>query len=312
MAWFYVLLVNSRQQIDAVHAVLDELSADDTAVGYDPSDPGAVDSVFAPHNIFWHKPRIAIDPQGEALWRQALDLGLVLLQAGVGTDSVWPDETFEQQIDNLRTAVRTALFQASPRTGPQEKEGANGNDQQIASIVAKILQQWPPQEAASPAVQAKSPESTQIVPAAQELHPNEDGDIEETVMLSSRPIPDSDAGRPADPAQDNEKTVVITPRASQGRPARAEEELEKTVLIAPQHPTGIPRAATPPDLEKTVVIDQAPQSPDDDDMDKTVIISPPKAPGRDQSTAAKPTDEDELEPTVIIDPRQTKPGKPKP
>ncbi len=342
-AWFYVLLVNKRQSMEEILTVVAGLQPLDDGMGDGPS-PWMNDPVFASGNIFWQAPSIDPEPPWKALWKEVLGLGAQLLQAQAGRHV---PETFEQHLMDLKARVRQILFQARDVCGPDEKAAAGESaDDRIADILESLLEKWVSAQPRS----TQAPQTGKSVSAAAmpDPQPNEDGDYEETIILSTQA--GVDRGRLEAPEEKtSEKTVVLTPAvpeqsdadpektvviAAQGPPP-VEDDLEKTVAIKPHAPPAPPEdsektvviSAPPPlipndDLEKTVVIGAPPAPAADDDLDQTVVQSPAGA-RRSRSTrpqpmesyhmpAPKPSAEDDLEATVVIQPKSGKDGRSKP
>lgn len=326
-AWFYVLLVNADQTIEDVLAVVEPLAVGSSKERLKDSTPEQRDSVLAARNIFWHEPSFEIDLAWDSLWTRSLALGLELM----GTGGEWSEGEFGRQLADLQNQVHQTLFQtpaileeSRPAAAHPETESVPDDDLHIARILQELLQQWPSAPEEDNAETAA--DQTQELQATQIIRPNEDGDFEETVILSveERRAIDRPAPQPATPTM--AETVIITPKAPQKPAPPEEEDLQKTVLISPGN-SGKSIPASPPseDLDKTVLI-QPRRTGQDEDLEETVIIGPgdkpPAAPKSKEPAEepdktgprqkSKPPESDDLEATVIISPDPHKDRKPKP
>ena len=349
--WFYALLVNADQTMEDVLAVVEPLALQGSTTGVIESAPEQTYPAMAARHIFWQAPPLEIDAAWDLLWKRALAMGLELLDTG----SDWSEERFLRQLADLQNQVHQNLFQTPVKmaeampgiTGP-ETEAIPDADAQIALILQDLLQQWP--APADGAAAETVVDQAQDLQATQIIRPNEDGDFEETVILSAeeRRAADSLAQQPAKPsmeetviitpeaakkplpyeADDFQKTVLISPgeRGNSAPSAEPPDELDKTVLISPgERRKSTPPGGSPNDQDKTVLI-QPKGSQANDELEKTVIIGPAgtaptttkskdMAQGSDKSKVKpknKPPVSDDLEATVIISRDALKNGKPKP
>jgi hypothetical protein len=344
LAWHYVLLVNAAQPMTVVQAALESLRL----AGVDQSSPTTVPEtpVFAPGNLFWEASDLNLAPDAKELWQQTLDLGRQLLQPGFLESQSRTVQEFERRLVELKQRVHQSLFQASAGTGADRKTCADADDARIAEIIETILKKWPSE--AAPGKDSLRTDETQQVVASSGQQPNEDGDFEETVILSTTSAEIEESAAAVDPAL--EKTVVMSP--SPGR--KIEAALERTMAASgPPSPPEDPRmaetvviqapAASSPsaDLEKTVVLStsgnpddgealektialgSAPQAPTEDDLEETILQphartkAPASVPGSTPANApathtTPPEDADDLEATVVLRPKTGKDRIPKP
>ncbi len=331
-AWFYVLLVNAGQPLEAVQDGIEKIMSGAAHDGSTAAEHfAAAGSIFEARHIFRQAPGFVPPPHWGALWHEALALGIDLLRAGINAEQSWSDDDFFGQLDDLRQRVHRTLFEAStaktsatqatatanaPAEAPAEAVPANppevdpSNDPQIAALLADILQQWPQAQAQAPDL-----EQTRLIMTPPALQPNEDGDYEETVILSAQEFPDTiDA---------LDKTVAMSPQFSADAidapdaPDAPDEmdALDQTVALSP--PTSPAPGGGP---AEPAAISPLSSPAAGDDGDQTMVVSPRQTPpsaaasGAHAPTASadKPPAEDDLEQTVIIQPQQANKRKPIP
>jgi hypothetical protein len=278
LAWHYVLLVNAAQPMTKVQTALDNLRPD----GVDRKDPAQVPdaAVFAPGNLFWDASDLELAPDAMALWEQTLDLGRQLLQPGFLASQPQAAQELEKRLAELKQRVRQDLFQAQAATGADRKVTAETVDGRIADIMESILNRW--SSTAMPDQAKVQADETQQEISSPGRQPNEDGDVEETVILTTTDAGFENRAAAVDPAL--EKTVAIAPTPGSG--PKIEAALERTVAAS-----GPASPAEDPHLAETVVIKNPVASSPSDDIEKTVVLSPPGTPDGGER----------LEKTVIID-----------
>ena len=278
LAWHYVLLVNAAQPMTKIQAALESLRPD----GVDRKDPAQIPdaAVFAPGNLFWEASDPRLPPDAAALWEQTLNLGRQLLQPGFMTSQPQAVQEFEKQLVELKQRVRRGLFQAQTATEADREVTEEAIDERIANILETILKRWPSAAAPDRAkVQTDEPRHDFPSPGRQA---NEDGDVEETVILSTSNAGFENNAAAAEPTL--EKTVAITATSASG--PKIEAALERTVVTSEP-----PVPPEDPHLAETVLIKKPEASSRFVDLEKTVVLSPP----------GSPDDEEKLEKTVIID-----------
>ena len=201
----------------------------------------------------------------------------------------------------------------------------------IRTILSDILAAWPDDQGSETATTVHGAISEQVetdfgLPVADQ-DGEKDGDVEETVVLTSasEPLP-----APPSPAADPDgldRTVVVSPPARQADtaaspPVQAEPDLEKTVVLSPAagHAPGAPPAVksdpsqnTDDLLDKTVVLPGSAHPAKGDPLDRTVVVSPGRSPkppaGGDRSDSGW-GDDGELDATIVLKPADRKKGKP--
>jgi hypothetical protein len=296
-AWYYVLLVNAAQPMEAVQAGIEKLlGAEAGADSGDPASFDAVDALFEARNIFWRPPDFVPNPGWEALWQEALELGTDPLRAGLDAGEGWSRDDFTERLDGLRGRVHQALFEApaagipageappatASTTEPAEdRAGAkNSNDPQIAALLTEILRQWgrPPQPGL---------EATLFIPPPG-LQPDESGDYQETVILTAKdPQGRNDAASPPEPTPD------------------AAGDLEKTMVLSPDSTTTMSD-----DLEKTAILSPASSPAGGDGPAPVISTRGPTPTDGDAPSTENATAEEDLEETVMLQPQQTQKRKP--
>lgn len=281
MAWLHILLANRRQDANTIHTCITDFLQRGEDFDPEQSVPGEMAAVLAPSNLFWEAQPVELAPQRESFWKKSLSLGIHLLKSGIAVDSNWSDQDFDAQLTELRENIRVALFQVSERSEPVKTAEPNQADLKIAGIVDDILRRWPAESESADAPKMQEISGTQ--PSAPQAPTNEDGDVEETIILATE-----QSGGDAISRQSVDATLKPA-----SRPAEKPEDMaEKTVVVQ------MPPPETGEDQEKTVVI-RMPPAPSDDELDKTVVVSPSRP---------KTDRQDELDETVVI-PRPTPPSE---
>lgn len=314
LAWFYVLLVNDRQQMAAVNSALQEAMAR-TMDEKHASAEMFHHAVFDPGNIFWHPPSLELNPRWLALWLEALEQGRALVKAGRGDDADFSERSLEQQLEHLRSRVHGELFKLPGAVQPSPGRRHIDSDARIEAILSNILAKWPqtvktsfPDSAAPENVAPENiaPENIAMdQPPASKKAPdnraNENGDYVETVILSADQLPAPSGKRGLRKTTvDVEKTVKISPAQGQVPEKASVKDLEETVVLKSRQES--PVAAHPSDgaLDPTVVIAPKPKHTGEGEPDETVVISPP---------SALPIDDENLDETVVLKPAQTTNGQ---
>jgi hypothetical protein len=299
--WFRTLLVNSRQSPGTVFAeigrLIDGLAADQGA-----DEPGietmAASEPFDCEQVFWVPDQRNLPGTWQAYWREGLRLGFQLVHAGLRNGVLLDNGQFLTALDGLRQSIKDDMFAGSvPAPAVQSKPV---RPDRMERVLRGILEKWkasgdtadgqpagevapdglnvgettgfPPPGAASPVSPGDG------LPASGDIHTVDspdrsvpagtgwEQDIEETVVFSAADdAPPSEAGShsPADQQ----------PQASQWT-----DDIEETVVMRAGQ-TAPPPAAAPPA----------------DDMDQTVVVSPPSKP----PDSPPPDNDDGLAATMI-------------
>lgn len=279
-AWFYVLLVNARQPMKAIREVLAALQQEN--ISEQGALPALIDPALAPGNIFWQPATLELQDSWRTLWLKAIELGVRVLHAGKSAEQNLVLQEVGKQLEDLKALVRENLFEAfSEPISDHTEADQPAADKEIARILTTLLDQWPSEPSA--AIEKVRDDTSGRTTPAMEIQPNEDGDFEETVILStSNGSTDNSDEQPAEPVL--EKTVLISPSADPDE----DTGLEKTVVLGPS-PAG-PSTPEEDEIEKTVVIKSPAQAAGPADPDKTVVVS---VPGNQAA-------EDNLDKTVVI------------
>jgi hypothetical protein len=307
-AWHYALLVNSTQTMDPILSALGDRLASAGEASGDFDLPAIDDPVFGAHNIFWDAAPLQLPEEWHGHWFKALELGARLLRTA-GKDAIDWDNAFHSDLEALKIALRQSLFKGEvPHAASAPKVDHTAADGAIARILGSIMDRYK-EEAVAPKPEASASQDPSV--EAGQGQPNEDGDYEETVILTDHTLPGS--ARPSAPPppvdDDSDRTVVIDPSA---KPAPA-PELDKTVVINAATAQAPP--AERPDPDATVVIRPPGDVAKPPDPDATVVIRPPgnvtKPPDSDATVvirssgdAARPPDPDR---TVVIAPPSARP-----
>jgi len=232
-----------------------------------------------------------------------------LLQAADQAGSAAPDGLLDADLDRQLGDLRDEIKRCTPEpagTRPAQLDSGHPADREIAAVVAEMLRQWP----------AEAPAGENGI-----TRPHE-GDVAETIILHARPEPLKSVLKEAAPDADMEKTVVLT---EQETAQSTHHDLDATVVLGSRVPNPPPaddfcetvvltrdgRAAAEPELDATVVVNAGAVPRGGEELEKTVLMSPPDpGAGKYRPGSAQNTEED-LEATVMIDPRALKapPGK---
>lgn len=283
MVWLHILLANRRQDAKTIHTGITDFLQREKDLDPEQSVPAEMVAVLAPSNLFWDSQPVELAPQWESFWKKSLSLGIHLLKSGITVDAGWSDQDFDEQLTELRDHIRIALFQSSGQLMPVKTAEPNQVDLKIATIVEDILRRWPAKSEDTDA--PKMQEKPEPAPSAPPAPANEDGDVEETIILATEQGGNDVITR---------ETVDATLKPASGPAEEPEDIPEKTVVVQ------MPPPETGEDLEKTVVM-AAPPPSSDDELDKTRVVSPsqletdhPDAFDKDE------LDKDELDKTVMI------------
>jgi hypothetical protein len=327
--WFHVLLVNARQDVSRVYGEIAKVFEnftvkEDTVPESVPRSP--LSEVFSPQNIFWNPGEKAVNAAWESHWVKALDLGFLLLKCSMSEISQWSETEFWQKFEELRNAIKRALFIAEPDfvwTSPGAENMA------IHEILMKIAKKWrsdsqarpPIVEAGGDALPSKEREIDR-----EDAGLSEDFDTEETVVLSPEDFRD-EAPSPEISDETFPETVVLKPESAEGhkRPettVQDDEDVPETIVVSRDVSKTKTRSeveSQPGDIPETVVISPQDSKAQPSDSHETEA-SPGGGPeqgkrtalkaGKDPAVKEKPItmeDEDEdLSRTVILDPSKTR------
>jgi hypothetical protein len=278
--WFHVLLVNARQDVSRVYGeiakVLENFAVKEDAV------PESVlrsplSEVFSPQNIFWNPGEKAVNAAWESYWVKALDLGFLLLRCSMSEISQWSETEFWQEFEELRDAIKGALFIAEPDfvwTSPGDENMA------IHEILMKIAKKWrSDSQARPPIVEAggDAPPSKEPEIDREDAGLSEDFDTEETVVLRPEDFRD-EAPSPEISDETFPETVVLKPESAEEheRPettVQDDEDVPETIVVS----RDVSKTKTRSEVES--------QS---GDIPETVVISP-------QDSKTRPSDSHETE-----------------
>lgn len=298
LAWFYVLLVNKGQTTVQVNGTLQELMA--RAMDEKQAVPELMRlPAFEPGNIFWRPRTSSLKSQWHALWVDALEQGIALVQAGLGNDPDFSESAFEHGLANLRGRVHQELFKLPNGLRASSGKPRIDDDARIAAILSNIFDKWPQTSSETPIPDNAAMDQPVGANHASQGRVNEDDDYVETVILSddALPLPSVKPGlreRLFETVSDVDKTVRLSPSPVGSPEKETLDSLEETVAIDSGRK---PPSLQPPEeaLDQTVMIAPKPKQTDEGDPDKTVI----------QSTASAPSADDNMDETVVLKPAQT-------
>ncbi len=295
LVWLYIFLVNKRQNMQQVSAVIEKTAA---TLHPDMEIEGkgiftTPDPAFYPENIFWNPERGSGKVLNETwidLWKKTLAFGWSLLYAGFHQDFTRSEDALERDLALLRKEVRYHLFQ--PGTAAVHPAPDVDEDRVVMDILSRIRHKWQIREQAGAFAQDSDqtrfkPPSSKEAPGPEAL-PTEDEDEAHTVILSSRDLKNP-PGEPGPQEDALDETVVVSRlgattdlRISSG-PDEPDKGLGETKIISapgPERETGedfpqttvIHKSA----LEKTGNGGNDKGTPEDDDVPKTVILGAKK------------------------------------
>ena len=266
--WFYVLLVNTKQDVSKVRAEISRVTEDpdsENAIGFENVLQNFQSVVFSPENVFWDPKQKTIKKEWETLWARSLDLGFLLIQRSMSEKSQWLEAEFWQKFEALRDTLKKTLF--SPEAVLAGTSPAEG-DEAIHEIIVRIASKWRDGlSTGSPATEAGTDVLSTEEPAIAKADAgsSEDFVVEETVMLS-----------PEDFREEESPDITLA------------DKREETVLSKPENvkPAETPAAVSkiPKDLPETVIFTHnvsetekpIPGEPRESDIPETVIISSQK------------------------------------
>jgi hypothetical protein len=239
--WFYTFLVNRNQGQNEVFAGLRQLSGNNSLEAYFSDYTRLVQAYpfLAVENIFWHPENGTVSEQWHPLWLKTLAAGIRFFQPH-SQDLKTEVDTLLQDLDGLKQKVKISLFATR-----------SAADEPLAAPKAQLTDHEVP-----PGTQARKQAVRSLLLQlkdkwqAEEMKGDSDPggqeeDVLETIVLSS---PDKNVPESApDPGADF-------------------EDLEKTVVLTPDHMTGSDGGAEQNDRFFG----------ENDDLDKTVVISPKK------------------------------------
>jgi hypothetical protein len=273
-AWFYALLVNHRQPVEQVRTELEKFLVELTSTKMGLSElikKNEHNPVFAAENIFWRSQDRHVNEDWQGLWGKSLDLGGVLLAAGMNRETSWSENEFWQNFDTLREEIKTELFGHGSLI---PREVSHSDNLAISALLNEILIRWRSKmKAPNDRKEAEEIEETlnlstkterafesqkesihengeileTVVVTAdessnQEIYSTKPQDSEETLILSPEGHPGSDkADKAFQDAEDIKETVILRsngykirrPPSEPFSAGAAENDLQETVLLSP-------------------------------------------------------------------------------
>ncbi|MCC6544582.1 MAG: hypothetical protein IT392_08795 [Nitrospirae bacterium] len=245
--WFYTLLNNSQQGMQDISGALDKLVLSENNVS---CEKLVYKTTFLPTNIFWQPQDKSVNPEWVPVWEKSVNMGLSLLKGGFQNDALWNEKEFKQELEVLRGEVREKLFlkeisYSHPVRPAGDKSAEHTGDEAIHGLLMGILDRGytPPNQ---------KDQKEQIKHVNSE---DAEEEFRETIILSSQK---PEKGVESAALQEQQKEKVTIP--SMG--ADKEEELEKTVILSLK------------DQEQKPPPTQLEEEPEEDFLDKTVILKP--------------------------------------
>lgn len=290
LAWFWALLANRDQGMEAVRPALERLIRGGCCGVSEFRDAPFedIDPVFRPQNLFFRPGPAPLDDSALALWQGALELGSAVLVACLDPQPSRAAEAFGERLERLRSDVARALFAAiAPLPA-----AASSDERRIAAVLSRLSRKW------RAAAAAAAPPATPAVGPRRAPTPDPVEELEETLLMR--------------PAGDRRSTPPAAPGSTAPAHGETEEALEETVCLRPAPARGTPSTASPPteEMPETLILPASaggrrpPASPTPSADARTREASR-KAPQKD--SAAQAAAPDDLAETVVIRTAKRKP-----
>ncbi len=239
--WFYTFLVNRNQGQNEVFAGLRQLSGNNSMEANFSDYTRLVQAYpfMAVENVFWHPENGTVSEQWHPLWLKTLAAGARFFQPH-SQDLKTEVDTLLQDLDGLKQKVKISLFSAR-----------SAGDEPLADLKPQLTVHGVP-----PGTQARKQAVRSLLLKlkdkweAEEIKAGPDPKIREEDVLETIVLSSSEKNRPE----------------SEPDPGADFEDLEKTVIMTPDHMTGSDRGAEQNDRFFG----------ENDDLEKTVVISPKK------------------------------------
>jgi hypothetical protein len=207
MAWFYVLLVNERQDIRQVAEILDRI-CEKLLSSTAPISPFLFQEVnasaFRPENTFWDPAHRAVEPQYDSFWQQTLYLAATLLRAGLNREVRWSRESFNLQFNALRQSIQETLFS---RTQGAEPSDTVSGDTEILNILENLSHQWRSPTRQATKMTDKDNNTVTAVPPV-------DDDLQTTAIFPPKPSVRQSADQHRTPDDKKSATLLSHPLGS--------------------------------------------------------------------------------------------------
>ncbi len=291
--WWHVLLVNREQGPAVVYDTLGQIVGQGRV---DDPDMVAHFPVLAPGHIFWEPRHRALPETWLELWSSLVSTGMSLLKEEAGQDLRACLGQLAQEIVRLKSGVLNEMFSSPPSPGPLSHPAPPPDQEPLAVREEPPVLSRPDRAAVADILKSlrdKWRRAGDPDPAAME------DDVMETIVLSSSEEPDEVSP---------EKRLEESPLPAAMVPEPEEPVLEPEAAQVPEissSPGGFD------EMEETVVLQGAAQAPNQekggfDAMEETVVLSTtsPSVPDT-QAPAGGGFDEDEdLDKTIIISPKK--------
>lgn len=238
--WFFSLLVNHEQKVGQVQVVLEKIISELISARISITEllqQKEDQPIFRPENIYWHPDSKKIRSGWLRFWENALDLGGMLLVAGMNREVDWSNDVFRQSFQSLRDDIQAELL---GREIPDSEAVARGSDSEILTVLQGILRRWKDAHKTEKIIADEEEQGrTPSVVDAVGIKPGEDRDV-------------SDAG------EDMPDTVILTPDKLKKNNVLFDQIEDETVIL------------TPEDRQRLAALDDRPK--DEDIMMETVIL----------------------------------------
>jgi hypothetical protein len=264
-AWFYVLLVNSTQQMVELNTAIDEYLVKERNPEMSPKELFCHDA-FDPGNIFWQPQSIEPAFEEYILWAEALKLGITLVHAGSASGSDFSPADFGTRLKELINRVRQYLFNTSTVATEPKNAPPDDINVRIEAILSGILEQW---SRSSGYPKSESTHNSRKSRSIARGPVYQDGDDVENEKLSSE---DAIAPNSTPPPQGNDSQIPETVVVSD--PIHLpNNELPKIALASPSEKKSAPPASL--NVANTADGDQTNKAVENE-LEKTVIVQDKK------------------------------------
>ena len=183
--WFYVLLVNTKQDVSTIHPEIARVIEDaglEESGAFECVQKNYPSAVFSPANIFWDPDQKTVNQGWETFWKRSLNLGCLLLQRSMSQKSLWSETEFWQKFEALRDTIKEALF-APEASLANTSPGEDGDA--IHEILMKITSKWRDDFMIRPPV----PEAgADVFPADEPAAAKTDGGLPENIVTAETVI----------------------------------------------------------------------------------------------------------------------------
>jgi hypothetical protein len=272
--WFFTLLVNHKQKVGQVRTALEKIIPEMISARISTSESlqqKEDDPVFRPENIYWRPDNRKISSGWHRFWENALDLGGMLLVAGMNRAVDWSNDVFRQNFQKLRDNIQAELL---GRQMPARETATRDNDSEILTVLQEILRRWQFERKTEQLIaDQEGQDRTSLAVDAVGLAPDEDQeeqDTDEEMLATVILAPDKPKKNSVLFDQMGDETVILTPEDRQRLQALDDRPKDEDLMME----TVILRSE---DLKSAAIEEQLKDGEQHlDDLPETVHLSPSK------------------------------------